>query len=248
MSASATVALERACLADWPALHRADDNGWTMCATMGRSWRANSVWPLEWRNEQTLDNMLERCAAFATTHAIPLAFKLADGGYAPTELPHRLAALGFAPSMETLVMTRPLATVTAPERDIALPLRLADDFANVLRKAAPSHEDYAERLSIIKRMREGSIFPLLRVDGEAAAIGIGAQSGTTAGLYAMRTAPNMRRRGLARDLVRSICAWAKANGATLAFLQVEADNAPAVALYESEGFTIAYRYHYWLRP
>ncbi len=215
---------------------------------MGRSWRANSVWPIEWRDEQTLDATVQRCAAFAAEHAIPLVFKLADGGYAPDDLPARLTALGFAPCMETLVMTRLLDAVATPTRDVVLTSSLNDAFASVLRQAAPSAGDFEERFSIIKRTRPGSIFPMLRIDGEPAAIGVGACNGATVGLYAMRTAPHMRRRGLARDLVRTICAWGEANDATQAFLQVEANNAPAVALYESEGFAIAYRYRYWVKP
>jgi ribosomal protein S18 acetylase RimI-like enzyme len=38
--------------------------------------------------------------------------------------------------------------------------------------------------------------------------------------------------------------WALGRGAAFAWLQVEADNEPAIALYRSIGFAEAYRYHY----
>jgi ribosomal protein S18 acetylase RimI-like enzyme len=41
-------------------------------------------------------------------------------------------------------------------------------------------------------------------------------------------------------------AWQR--GITRAFLQVEADNAPALGLYRRFGFTTAWTYHYWKAP
>jgi ribosomal protein S18 acetylase RimI-like enzyme len=37
-------------------------------------------------------------------------------------------------------------------------------------------------------------------------------------------------------------------GAHRAWLQVEAVNAPAIALYERAGFSTAYSYLYWTKP
>ncbi len=61
----------------------------------------------------------------------------------------------------------------------------------------------------------------------------------------MRTAPNARRRGLARQIVRALLAWGAQNGATTGYLQVEKSNDAAVALYASEGFAPQYSYWYW---
>jgi ribosomal protein S18 acetylase RimI-like enzyme len=52
---------------------------------------------------------------------------------------------------------------------------------------------------------------------------------------------------LARRVLRALLAEAKGLGADRAWLQVEADNAPAVALYADEGFEPGYRYSYWTR-
>jgi ribosomal protein S18 acetylase RimI-like enzyme len=40
---------------------------------------------------------------------------------------------------------------------------------------------------------------------------------------------------------------ARRQGVERAWLQVEADNAPAIALYAAEGFQPAYCYRYWSR-
>lgn len=240
--------LEYACIADWPARRRENQGGWLQFATMGRSWRVNSVWPLQWSGDESgVERRIHACSQWAARHGVPLAFKLADGAVAPPELPTHLTRLGFAPNMETLVMARPLDAIAAPARDIARRETFSDDFLAVLRAASPSAEDFAERYDIITRMHDATLFPIAHLGGEPAAIGLGRRNGDMVGLYLMRTAPQMRRQGLARDIVRTICAWGRKHGAAAAFLQVEAENSAAVALYESEGFTERYRYRYWLK-
>jgi len=240
--------LEYACIDDWRAKHSADQWGWLQFATMGRSWRVNTVWPLEWNGDaRSVDQVIGWCAEWAARHNIPLAFKLADGAFAPTDLPEHLTRLGFTPRMETLVMARPLEAIAAPEREIAWAGKLSEDFVGVLRAASPNDEDFAERHDIISRMSDKTLFPIAHAEGAPAAIGLGRHSGYVVGLYLMRTAPAMRRRGLARDIVRTICTWGRYHGAAAAFLQVEAENGSAIALYESEGFVERYRYRYWLK-
>ncbi|PJE30157.1 Acetyltransferase [Pseudooceanicola marinus] len=53
--------------------------------------------------------------------------------------------------------------------------------------------------------------------------------------------PAHRRQGLGRALVAAFEETARARGATIAFLEVAADNAPAIALYLGAGFVRAGR-------
>ena len=53
---------------------------------------------------------------------------------------------------------------------------------------------------------------------------------------------------MARRLVQSALKWARQRGARSAWLQVEADNAQALALYRALGFDEIYRYHYRQPP
>ena len=235
-------ALECACIAAWPARHAHEIDGWRLFATDGKSWRVNSTWPLEWHGVD-VEAALDAAEAWAAAHTIAPAFKLADGAIHPEHLPTALMARGFKPQMQTLVMTRALDALEAPSRSIAISDAPSDAFWSPMRAAAPSPEDFAERQDIVLRTQEGSAFAV----ADDAAIGLGRLTGDLIGLYLMRTAPNARREGYARDIVRALCAWGKANGATSAYLQVEASNAPAVALYANEGFTRAYAYHYWIK-
>jgi ribosomal protein S18 acetylase RimI-like enzyme len=68
------------------------------------------------------------------------------------------------------------------------------------------------------------------------------------GLYDVFTAPTARGRGLARSLCRHLLAEAAGRGARTAYLQVEADNDVARAVYRRLGFIEAYAYHYRAPP
>ena len=61
-------------------------------------------------------------------------------------------------------------------------------------------------------------------------------------------APRWQRRGVARALLGAFYARARALGANRVVLEVAADNAAALALYEAEGFrTVGHRHAYYQR-
>ncbi len=68
------------------------------------------------------------------------------------------------------------------------------------------------------------------------------------GIFDLETESGVQRKGLGRTVLDSLLAWGAGLGAERAFLQVEAANAPARALYESAGFELAYTYAYWREP
>jgi GNAT superfamily N-acetyltransferase len=64
----------------------------------------------------------------------------------------------------------------------------------------------------------------------------------------MATAPAQRGRGIASALLARLLTWAWEHGAAHAYLQVDAANAPALAVYGKFGFATVYTYHYCGRP
>lgn len=74
-----------------------------------------------------------------------------------------------------------------------------------------------------------------------AAITVAPDGTRWAGLSAVRVADGHRRRGHARQLCSALLAWATERGAQNCYVQVLADNAPAIALYEQLGFATAHR-------
>ena len=80
----------------------------------------------------------------------------------------------------------------------------------------------------------------LLVEGDAGFL-LGRAVAGEAELLTLAVAPEARRRGLARMLVARFLYQAQLRGADRAFLEVAADNAAAIALYESAGFAPAGR-------
>lgn len=228
----------------WPARERERLGGWRLNASLGRSMRINACWPLA-APDRDPEIALDAVEAWFVQRGLPPRFKLTDGVVAPSDLAERLSARGYAPCKETVVMLGP----TCGAGDSAVRLSTTPDatFEAVFTATAGDPEDGRERLDALGRIPAPARFARLDVDGAPAAIGCGAIGGGFAGVFGMRTAPDHRRKGLARRVFRALLAEAKGLGADRAWLQVEADNAPAIALYADEGFAPAYRYRYWTR-
>lgn len=85
--------------------------------------------------------------------------------------------------------------------------------------------------------------------GDARTLALGRVVLDEAELLTLATDPGHRRQGLARALMRGWIAEAARRGAARAFLEVAADNAPALALYTACGFARAGRRRaYYPRP
>ncbi len=87
----------------------------------------------------------------------------------------------------------------------------------------------------------------LKVDGEVLACGQFALEAGLVGLYDVYTASAARGRGHATLLCTHLLAQALGRGARHAYLQVDADNAAARAVYHRLGFADGYAYHYRAR-
>jgi GNAT superfamily N-acetyltransferase len=68
------------------------------------------------------------------------------------------------------------------------------------------------------------------------------------GVMAVEVEPGHRRQGLAAAIMAALWQWGAARGARRGYLQVSADNAPAIALYEKVGYWAHHEYHYRREP
>lgn len=88
----------------------------------------------------------------------------------------------------------------------------------------------------------------LLVEGDAGLL-LGRAVAGEAELLTIAVAPEARRRGLGRKLIARFLYQAQLRGTERAYLEVAADNAPAIALYESAGFVpVGRRRGYYLTP
>jgi ribosomal protein S18 acetylase RimI-like enzyme len=229
----------------WPAAESDALGGWRLHASSGQSGRINTCWPMA-PPDRSADEAIAAAEDWYLRRGLNPRFKLIEGFGDPPDLAERLAARGYRPDTPTLTMVGPLRGEIDPEARVT-DARCAD-FDAVFADPAFGHgPDALERLEALSRIPRPRGFAVIRVDGAPAAVGVCAIEAEWAGIMGMRTAPSFRRRGLARRLFRTLTAFAAAAGARRGYLQVDDDNASAIALYRAEGFDGAYLYRYWTR-
>ena len=85
--------------------------------------------------------------------------------------------------------------------------------------------------------RNPGLFLVDEIDGRIAGTTLATTDGRRGFLYHVATHPSYRRRGIAGALVREACRRLFERGVTTIHLRVAAENAAAIALYESLGLT-----------
>lgn len=103
------------------------------------------------------------------------------------------------------------------------------------------------RLAAMDRAAGPKAFLMARLGDRPAAVAFVACAGGVAMIHAIRTLPEMRRRGAARMLMAAAAGFAAERGAETLALAVEADNESAIRLYEALGMRDAGGYHYRVR-
>lgn len=236
--------LERVAAQGWRALEVEPLGDWLLRAGSGVTGRANSALAAG-DPGRPLDEAVAAVEAWYAARGLRPQVQLADG-VAPRGLGARLDELGWVTSPVTHVMTAELAPVLRPTRDVGLDVRLDDTLDEAWfaawRVDAPGLDPGAARALMTNH--EQVVFASVRDGDKCAAIARAAVDGRWAGLFCVEVAADARRGGLGRSVSVAALRWAVAHGARRAYLQTSSDNAPAIALYESMGFTHHHDYVY----
>jgi predicted GNAT family acetyltransferase len=125
----------------------------------------------------------------------------------------------------------------------------AVEFAHVVARlrGSPEAQAAAERQRLANSALPGH-FLVLREGDQPVASGCVIVDGDLAGIFNMLTAKAQRGRGHATALVGHLLQHAVAAGARVAYLQVDAANAPARRVYSRFGFRDRYAYWYRVAP
>jgi ribosomal protein S18 acetylase RimI-like enzyme len=226
--------LERLLAQTWPAIETAPLGGWTLRYSQGFSRRANSVLALTAPQGGTDAAIGAVADWYGARGARPL---VSLGGAGAKRLDDELAARGWEAEGETAVMTRRIEPVadTGEVRILDAP------GAAFLEQVGRGVPEVAARI-----FGSGSDRGYAEVwrDGALAARGRGAIAGDTVAITSIGTLPAYRRQGLGTAVLHALEAWGAGNGAARAALQVETDNAAAIAMYASLGYAERYRYRY----
>jgi N-acetylglutamate synthase len=226
----------------WPALEESTVDGWLARFSGGVTQRANSVLPLA--APSCVESALSTVEAAYAARGLPAVFQLGPT-VRPVDLDARLAARGYAYGSPTVVMTAASAEVLGRLPAGAAWVTVADEPDEAwmdLWWRVDGRGDERARSVARRILTAGPARYATAWDGAgAAAVARLALVDGWGGLYCVAVRPDARRRGLAAATTRALVAD---GGVGDCWLQVRAENEPALALYRGAGFTEVARYHY----
>ncbi|MGS1094223.1 GNAT family N-acetyltransferase [Aquamicrobium terrae] len=232
----------------WPAAAVHYDGTWVIRLTAGHpAKRLNSVNPLDPGDVASIADRVGRAARRFEAYGRPLTFRVSP--LSGPELSAHFDAEGWSRFDESLVMRLPLAEAPVDQALDQIPLKDIGRFVSAALKVQGADLSLRAGLSeLIGAIQpETGLFAMERGD-EPLATMICVHDSDLVGLFEVATHVAERRQGHGRKLLLSALKWARLRGAREAWLQVEAANEPALALYGSLGFTEVYRYHYRRPP
>jgi GNAT superfamily N-acetyltransferase len=239
--------IEETCLNAFPALRQVLLGGWLLRFADGVSRRANSVNPLG-PDCPDIAATIAAAEALYRARGLPTIFRVPS--IVDPALDRELAARRYAAEGESCVLYGAIDEVAAAaDADVRLlPSPAAEWLAAMaqLQGHSPAHAAAYER--IVNAIAVPARFALLAADGAPAALAFGALHDGLLCYESVVVAHDRRRQGLARRTIAALAAWARDVDARGACLQVQADNAPALALYAGFGLRERYRYHYRREP
>lgn len=221
-------------------------DGWLVRVCPGKAKRARCINALA-DGRVPFDQRLMLARAVYEEARLPLIFRITPFT-TPSTLEKSLTSAGFHALDDTRVMVLPSlpgsARAPAGGGHELQPLPPAE-FAHVVgaMRGSPLTQREAHAQRLLASPLPGCAF-VLQIDGEPAACGQFVREGELVGLYDVFTAPAHRGQGLAHGLCSEMLRRAGEQGARVAYLQVDADNGPARAIYHRLGFSDAYGYHY----
>lgn len=237
--------VEETCLNAWPALREGLLDGWLLRFSEGLTRRANSANPLR----PVFDADVPACEALYRRFGLPTIFRVLS--LIDPAVDARLAQAGYSAEGESWALYGALEDVEAV-RDSEV--RLLDQptpewFAAMAALQGHSREQAATYRRIVGQLVTPAVFVALADAGETAALAYGALHNGMLCYESVVTDRHRRRRGYGRRIVTAMAGWAKEQGAVGACLEVEARNAPALALYHAVGLKRQlYGYHYRREP
>ncbi len=220
--ASEIRALEHAAAMAWPGVQQQWHDGWFLRAGHGVTTRANSAVPLDF--SAGID-ALPAIAEWYEARALP-AWLL---------LPERLLPVRADGIKQTRVMVGEVSGVIG---DVELTTLPDADWLAVYQRDVPT--------DVLTAVVDGQV-----VFAAVAGSAVGRGAVTTApdgtgwvGISAVRVAVAQRRQGHARRVCGALLDWGAGHGAQRAYVEVLADNAPAIELYASMGFRLHHTHRY----
>ncbi len=234
--------IERAGLQCWPGIKVEWDGSWARRASGGYTHRANSVQPFDPTDEADLDRRIDEAALWHQTRGLQPVFRLTP--QAPAKLRAALDLRGWMAVDHSHVFAMPVDHHDADSRARLLS-PLDPEFIAAQQKLQGYSDERTRRMSaVLAAIRVPARGILLVQDGEPVASALMDVADGVVITGNVITHKEHRGKGFALATMRSGLAWARAEGATLAALNVAADNIAGQALYRRLGYAHRYDYEY----
>lgn len=233
----------------WPAASIQYDGAWQLRLTAGHpSKRLNSVNPLDPSDHHDLEARIERAAQRFSAYGRPLVFRQTP--LAPEPLEAFFDAHGWPRFEETIVLMADISDVDLDDALDRLPIRDVGRYVDASLKVHGRDKALKPGLTeVLSSIRPPSgLFVLDGGSSGPAATALCIHDNDLAGIFELATRADVRRQGYGRKVVATALRWARMRGAQKAWLQVEAENEAAIALYRHFGFGEVYRYSYRRPP
>jgi ribosomal protein S18 acetylase RimI-like enzyme len=236
-------AVERATVAAVSPQAQEEIAGWLLPFDGGTVGRAKSAVPLAHGSPGSA--VIEAIEARYAARGLPVMWRLPDIG-AFEAFGARLRDRGYRAGKPTHVQAAAVANVMKVSAGPFAQLSPRPDpaWAAVFTGEGFDPVDGASRVATLSRA-PGASFASIREGDATVAAGMGGFSHGWASVHGMRTALPCRGRGLAGRILATLAHAARQRGIERMFLQVEASNEAALALYRRAGFETAWTYSYW---
>ncbi|MEU3604353.1 GNAT family N-acetyltransferase [Streptomyces sp. NPDC035033] len=240
--------LSRAAARAWQPVESERLGGWTLRAADGFTRRANSVLP-EGDPGLPVAEALEHVRKWYADRELPAYVQTATGAEGTQELLcAELERLGWTREISAELRIAALAPLADREPG-PVEVRLSRTFDEPWLRRYQRFSGVGPAVRHVLGTGPSVWFASVAGTGEVPdAIGRCVVDGRWAGFLAVEVAPEARRRGLATAVMAALAGRALDEGASAAWLQVEADNDGARALYEGMDFAVHHHYHHYRQP
>ena len=246
--------IERATLAAVSPDAQLEHGDWLLGFDGGSIWRAKSAAPLahsaleEAQAAQcitTIEHHYQSRQGCTTGPGIQPIFRLADVPCFET-VRRQLILRGYTPLKPTWVQVASVQAMLQTSQGEPAEVDLAPDdaWAQLFLGEGFDPVDGASRIRNLARA-PANVYASVRDRGSTLAGGAASFSHGWASVHGMRTHAQHRGQGLAGRVLKALALVARERGLDRVFLQVEANNTGAQALYQRAGFATAWVYRYW---
>lgn len=234
----------------WLARDTVVHKGWLVRVSEGVTKRANSILPISYHGAD-LEQDVSIVDKLYKDNNLPLIFQISDY-FEPSNLVEYLQNSEFLVTDETIVMSTEIEQDNfSPNKDgfdVVIEHDVDVKWYQALKRLTDIDSSKLEGFrKIISRTSNAKITCSVMKDDNPIGIVLGVIEEPFIGIFDLVVLSDYRRQGIGEFIMRLMMSYAQKSKLQTMYLQVEANNLPAVKLYKKLNFQERYRYRYLAR-